>query len=322
MHRRIGHKYANVAGITGGITPTPAVTRGLGVALLVSCLVLLAGGDPYGGKEALWHRYFETDPRLRQLYGTLDVPRDITERCEATRNLLAEIGGGVVTVEPPAGRPGEECAGNVIMTLAGSVPDAIVVSAHLDLAGAGEGAVDDFSGVVMLGMLATYFRDRPHRHTLVFVAFSGEETGQTGSRRFIDESPLMPAAVTAVVNLECLGVTTPHSWAEGSSDALEDILSGVGRKRGVDCGPISIVYVSADSVPFLAAGYPAITVEGIEPWQVGLLGTEWDRHSVVRGDLLDTTFGVLVDFVNALDGLGTAPDPANGRRTGAGPASR
>jgi hypothetical protein len=283
--------------------------RSIAIVILLG-LCTLAGGDPYGGRGYLWNHYFETDPRLRELYGTRDIPLGGRERCEAARELLTFPGGPGPAVEGPGG--GAACPGNVIAVLPGSVPGAIIVSAHLDRAGTGEGAVDDFSGVVMLGMLYTYFYDRFHRHELVFAAFDGEERGLAGSREFIESSPHMPREVVAVINLECLGVRFPRSWEEGSSDWLEDILIRAGKLNRVDSGPVSIAGVSADSVSFLLAGYPAITIQGIAPEDIALLGTDWDRHSVVRGDIFDVTFWVLLEFINELDELAIAPDAADG----------
>lgn len=151
--------------------------RGTAIVILLG-LCTLAGGDPYGGRGYLWNYYFETDPRLRELYGTRDIPPGDRERCEAARELLTFPGGPGPAVEGAGG--GAACPANVIAVLPGSVPGAIIVSAHLDRAGTGEGAVDDFSGVVMLGMLYTYFYERYHRHDLVFAAFDGEETGLKG----------------------------------------------------------------------------------------------------------------------------------------------
>lgn len=272
-------------------------------------LSTLAGGDPFGGRDSLWYLYFETDPRLRELYGTRDIPVGDRERCRETRRLFSEIGG----VEPAVEGPGGEgtCPGNVIARLEGSAPGAIIVSAHLDRAGEGEGAIDDFSGVVMLGMLYSYFRDRPHRHDLVFIAFDGEETGLTGSRRFIESSRNMPADVIAVVNLECLGAAFAHSWEEGSSESLEEMFIKAGKLNRIDSGPVSIGGVQADSLSFLAAGYPAITIHGIHPEDVSLLGTAWDRRSAVRIELFDGTFFVLVEFISALDALTDIPNPRN-----------
>jgi hypothetical protein len=287
--------------------PLRTLTRAVPLFLLV--LFVSGGGDPKGLREPLWHRYFETDPRFRDLYGTIDIPRSDRARCEEIEGLFGELGAADLALEPSG--EGGGCPGNVIVSLVGEIPDAIIVSAHLDRAGEGEGAVDDFSGVVMLGMLYTYFRDRPHKHTLVFVAFDGEEAGLLGSRRFVAMSPHMPRSIRAVVNLECLGVDLPRAWAEGSSESLVAILAEAGKERGLSTTPVSIKNVMADSIPFLEAGYPAITVEGIDPADVRLLGTAWDRAAVVREDIFDVTFALLVVFIDRLDAHSRPLDPAN-----------
>jgi|GEM_PF-6924982 len=264
-------------------------------------LLVLAGGAASGGDDPLWRRYFTADPGRPDSSGLAVIPRESRERCEAVREILREAGAEETAVEAPDGTI--DCPGNVVAVLPGSSPDAIIVSAHLDRAGAGEGAVDDFSGVVMLGMLYARFGDRPHRHTLVFAAFDGEETNLAGSRRFIEESPHMPARVVAVVNLECLGVAPPRPWAEGSSEWLEDLFIATAARRGLAVEPASIPGVKADSVSFLLAGWPAITIHGIETEQVGLLGTAWDRRSAVRGDIFDLSFLILAEFIERLDAL-------------------
>ncbi len=111
----------------------------------------------------------------------------------------------------------------------------------------------------------------------------------------------MPARITAAVNLECLGMAPPRSWAEGSSDRLEEILTMIGKRRGYDLSPVSIPGVGADSQVFLDAGYPAITVEGIPRIGLFILDTDRDRRSVVNTDILEESFGILVDFIRVLD---------------------
>jgi hypothetical protein len=242
--------------------------------------------DPCAGPAPIWDRFSV-------------IPLEDGERCTAACDLFAGFGAREVVVEPLA--RGEGCPGNVIVTVPGKIPNTIIICAHLDRARVGEGALDDFSGVTMLAALFSCFRERSNRHTLLFVAFDGEEEGQLGSRRFIEASPRMPARVTAVVNLECLGMAPPRSWAEGSSDRLEEIFTAIGKRRGYDLSPVSIPGVSADSQVFLNAGYPAITVEGIPRTGLFILDTDGDRRSVVSTDILEESFKILVDFIRALD---------------------
>ncbi len=282
--------------------------RGIAVLILLG-LSTLAGGDPFGTAEPLWSRYFEKNPRVREILGTRDIPLTDRERCEAVREMFREAGPAEPVLE--ASDCIETCPGNVVGKLPGPAPGAIIISAHLDRAGSGEGAVDDFSGVVMVAMLLGHFRDRMHRHTLIFVAFDGEEEGLNGSRRFIETSTHMPKDVLAVINLECLGVTFPRSWEEGSSESLEEMFITAGKLNRIDSGPVSVRGVKADSIAFLEAGYPAITVHGIDPEDIRRLGTGWDRAGVVRTDILSVTFDALTEFIRELDALAIAPDAAN-----------
>jgi hypothetical protein len=112
---------------------------------------------------------------------------------------------------------------NVIGVLEGEGPladETIVIGAHYDhlgLGGAGSfapnvrevhnGADDNASGTVVLLELARRFaaRDEKLPRRLVFIAFSGEETGLVGSARYVKE-PLFPLEKTvAMLNMDMVG---------------------------------------------------------------------------------------------------------------------
>jgi acetylornithine deacetylase/succinyl-diaminopimelate desuccinylase-like protein len=91
---------------------------------------------------------------------------------------------------------------NVIGVLPGSDParagESLVIGAHYDHLGHGEyaasaadrgqlhpGADDNASGVAMLLELARALAGKPQPRSIVFVAFTGEETQRLGSQHFI-----------------------------------------------------------------------------------------------------------------------------------------
>lgn len=83
----------------------------------------------------------------------------------------------------------------------------IVVTAHYDHVGVqnGEiynGADDDASGVAALFALANYFKKNRPAHSLVFVAFDGEESGLRGSRHFVAAPPVAKDSIRLNVNLD------------------------------------------------------------------------------------------------------------------------
>ena len=83
----------------------------------------------------------------------------------------------------------------------------IVVTAHYDHLGIvkGEiynGADDDASGVAALFAIAEYFNKNKPEHSLVFVAFDGEESGLRGSRAFVAALPVAKETIKLNINMD------------------------------------------------------------------------------------------------------------------------
>ncbi len=108
---------------------------------------------------------------------------------------------------------------NVVAVLPGSaegVRPYIIVGAHYDHLGYGDlenpgkdiypGADDNASGVAGILELAEYFASaEPLRHTLIFIAFSGEEEGLIGSAYYVDHPTVPLESVLAMINLDAVG---------------------------------------------------------------------------------------------------------------------
>lgn len=100
----------------------------------------------------------------------------------------------------------------------------VVFSGHYDHLGVGKpdskgdsiynGANDDASGTTAVIELAKYFAKKGgNERTLVFVAFTAEESGGYGSRYFSQQ--LNPDQITAMFNIEMIG--TPSQWGAGNA---------------------------------------------------------------------------------------------------------
>lgn len=118
---------------------------------------------------------------------------------------------------------------NVVATLPGTDVDAgiIVVGAHYDSISSidmkdekapAPGANENASGVAVLIEIARLLAAQPHRATLVFVAFTAEETGRQGSIAFVkkylqaQDPPIIPRAM---INLDTLGSNTDPNGNPG-----------------------------------------------------------------------------------------------------------
>ncbi len=83
----------------------------------------------------------------------------------------------------------------------------IVVTAHYDHLGIRKGEIyngadDDASGVAALFALANYFKEKRPSHSIIFVAFDGEESGLRGSNAFVATPPVKKESIVLNVNMD------------------------------------------------------------------------------------------------------------------------
>ena len=123
--------------------------------------------------------------------------------------------GLTVTEQPFAftrRRDGKEVHGvNLIARIEGAQPGGkvMVVSAHYDHLGIRDGVVfngadDNASGVAGMLAVAEAFKAAPPKHTILFVAFDGEESGLRGARAFVDSPPVPLDTIGLDVNFDML----------------------------------------------------------------------------------------------------------------------
>jgi hypothetical protein len=98
------------------------------------------------------------------------VPRKLADRVATLESIFREAGcdGGRFREQSV---PGSK-APNLICALAGDSDSEIIVGGHLDSIELGMGAVDDWSGAVLLPSLYQSLENTPRYHRFVFVAFA------------------------------------------------------------------------------------------------------------------------------------------------------
>lgn len=168
---------------------------------------------------------------------------------------------------------------NVVGVIPGkSRPEEMVLfSAHYDHLGIGKavkedsiynGANDDASGTTAVIALARYFsRLKQPERTLVFAAFTAEESGGYGSRFFSQQ--LAPEKVMAMFNIEMIG--TESKWGRNSAYItgfertdlgiiLQENLKGSGFSFYPDPYPSQNLFYRSDNATLAALGVPAHTI--------------------------------------------------------------
>ena len=260
---------------------------------------------------------------------------------------------------------------NVIGVLPGakrSLEDAsAIVCAHYDHLGLGwpdvhpgdegkvhPGADDNASGVAVMIELASRLAGmvKPSRN-IVFAAFTAEESGLRGSRRYISSSKRFPPQrCIGAINLDTVGRLGERKvLVLGASSAREwrHIFMGSGYVTGVEAEMPTIELDSSDQASFIEAGIPAVqifagphsdyhrpgdTVDKIDAQgmvKIASLAREALIYLADREESLEFTGpaavregsgGVIAGEVNVRGGTAGSEDPRPGGAPGAGEARR
>lgn len=237
------------------------------------------------------------------------APQSNPQRAERAAQLLRHAGlKDVVRQE----FHGNEAGCNIIGTLPGRTQDVIVVGAHFDHRPGGTGVIDNWTGVACMVSLAQAMAKAPPQHTFVFAAFDSEEKGQAGSRWYVLQlSAQQKARITAMVNLECLGISTAKVWLTGSADALEQLAAEVAKKENTPVEFRQLHGVTADANSFMAAGIAAITFDSLDLTDFDLIDSPKDRIEAVRPDRLEQHYRFILKYLQALDGQSGPISAAN-----------
>ncbi|MFZ9386296.1 MAG: M20/M25/M40 family metallo-hydrolase [Chitinophagaceae bacterium] len=177
----------------------------------------------------------------------------------------------------------QEVKGQKMANVVGVLPgkslknEFVIFSGHYDHIGVGRpvngdsiynGANDDAAGITAVILLARYFKAmNNNERTLVFAAFTGEESGGLGSRYFSQQ--FNSDQVMAMFNIEMIG--TDSKWGKNSAyitgyektdmgEILSHDLEGSGFTFYPDPYPTQQLFYRSDNATFARKGVPAHTI--------------------------------------------------------------
>lgn len=168
---------------------------------------------------------------------------------------------------------------NVLGILRGSDPKLrsqyVAVSAHLDHLGDHErvgttdtiynGAQDNASGIACLIEIARALAAHPPKRSVIFVAFTGEEKGEQGSRFFARHPPVAKSALVADINMDMPLMLYPLAdliALGGEHTTLGDAArrAAAAEKLSISPDPLpeEVRFIRSDQFSFVQEGIPAI----------------------------------------------------------------
>ena len=151
----------------------------------------------------------------------------------------------------------------------------VVVSAHLDHLGNHpregsadaiyNGAQDNASGIACLIEIARRIAAHPPRRSVLFVAFTGEEKGEQGSRYFARHPPVPRNAIVADVNMDMPVILYPFAdiialGGEHSTLGATARRAAAAEHLSVSADPLpeEVRFIRSDQFSFVQEGIPAI----------------------------------------------------------------
>ncbi|MFZ1731143.1 MAG: M28 family peptidase [Bacteroidota bacterium] len=206
---------------------------------------------------------------------------------------MARIGGSVLDggePQPPTEGPTVELRGNFKVSLVrkntrnvvGMVEgedtdDCFVVGAHYDHLGWGQegslyrgeepmvhnGADDNASGTAGMMELAQWYANKPARHAMLFMAFSGEEMGLLGSAHWAEHPTVPIEKVRSMFNLDMIG-RLPDSTRRlnvqgiGTSPVWKEIVEKENDSEKFNLALIEDGQGSSDHSSFYTKGIPVL----------------------------------------------------------------
>ena len=228
----------------------------------------------------------------------LDIP-SVTVTAPSGLKLLKNP-GAIVHMKIATRRSPSHTA-NVIGRLKGELPERIVLCAHYDSKVDTPGAYDNAAGVGVLLTLAEVLSQRKHRHTLEWIAFTGEEGAGLGDMEYARRIGDGFDQVIIAMNFDGVGpftgTTTVASFS--ASQALEALID---EKIGNHPGVIRVEpWPASDHYIFYSHGTPSIafTSSGIRD----IYHTPSDTFEWISGEKLMEASQLALDLIEVLDNM-------------------
>jgi hypothetical protein len=183
------------------------------------------------------------------------------ERREAVRQLFLKIGA------PESDIVFEKIddVENVVVTKKGKTDETVVIGAHFDKTETGCGAIDNWTGIVILANIYRTMKDLTTQKTYKFVGFDKEELGLLGSDAMAKQIPKdKRAGYCAMVNFDSFGFSYPQAMRNISSDSLLNLAKDVSEELKMPFARAAIEFASSDSESFRIRDIPAISFHGLD----------------------------------------------------------
>lgn len=192
---------------------------------------------------------------------------------------------------------------NFVVTKKGKTDEIVVVGAHYDKVSDGCGAIDNWTGIVILANLFASLRDLQTDKTFIFVAFGKEEKGLLGSSSMAKAIPKDKRSLyCAMINFDSFGFTYPQVLTNTSNSKMTKFAKELALEVKMPFSEASLAGVAdADSSSFLDKDIPAITLHGLPRNWTEYLHSSKDKLENVNSQSVLVGYRFAVLYLSKID---------------------
>lgn len=191
---------------------------------------------------------------------------------------------------------------NVVVTKKGKTDEIVVVGAHYDKIGDGCGAIDNWTGIVIIGNLYRTMRETDTNKTYIFVAFDKEEVGLVGSSVYAKSIPKEKrVSYCSMVNLDSFGFTYPQVFRDVSNSKMTETAKDLAADLKMQLNVISVPGAMADSASFNNYDIPAITFTALSGDWKNYLHTSKDKFEHINISSVRVGYYFLLQYIGKIE---------------------
>jgi len=192
---------------------------------------------------------------------------------------------------------------NVICVLPGDTDEEIIIGAHFDHVREGGGVIDNWSGASLLPSLFQSLLGSKHRHTYVFVGFTGEELGEIGSTFYVNQlSKNEVSEIELMITIDSIGLGPTKVWTSRSDKRAVGILAATAQAMKLPVAGVNIDGAgTSDEEPFIQQGVKTITVHSITNENIRVLHSRFDVPAAISFHDYYDTYRLLAGYLAILD---------------------
>ena len=192
---------------------------------------------------------------------------------------------------------------NVICVLPGESAEEIIIGAHFDHVSEGSGVVDNWSGASLLPSLFQGLARSRHKHTFVFIGFTGEESGLIGSSFYVSHLPKSKVSqIALMITIDSIGLGPTKVWVSRSDEHAVAVLIATAHALKLPLAGVNVDgFGESDEEPFIRWGVKTITIHSLTSENSRVLHSQLDAPAAISFHDYYDTYRLLAGYLAILD---------------------